>query len=216
MNVSLSSITVFSALYFMFITKYWYGFQIFGLVLNTLVVVLVPLLPESPKYLLSKRKYDQARLAILKIARFQRLSNNQLQMVSKLKFEEEFLAELSQKDFSSLTEAQKERVLIANQESKEKHLDGSLKDLVRIRKHLINLILMIWMWVASSFSFYLISFQIKYIKGDVFVNTVVSASTEILGFLVSGLIYQSLGGIRNTFALSYIIAIIGGVLLMSF
>ena len=216
MNVSLSSITVFSTLYFMFITKYWYGFQIFGLVLNTLVVVLVPLLPESPKYLLSKRKYDQARLAILKIARFQRLSNNQLQMVSKLKFEEEFLAELSQKDFSSLTEAQKERVLIANQESKEKQLDGSLKDLVRIRKHLINLILMIWMWVASSFSFYLISFQIKYIKGDVFVNTIVSASTEILGFLVSGLIYQSLGGIRNTFALSYIIAIIGGVLLMSF
>ena len=216
MNVSLSSITVFSALYFMFITKYWYGFQIFGLVLNALVVVLVPLLPESPKYLLSKRKYDQARLAILKIAKFQRLPNNQLQMVSKLKFEEEFLAELSQKDFSSLTEAQKERVLIANQESKDKQLDGSLKDLVRIRKHLINLILMIWMWVASSFSFYLISFQIKYIKGDVFVNTIVSASTEILGFLVSGLIYQSLGGIRNTFALSYIIAIIGGILLMSF
>ena len=33
----------------------------------------------------------------------------------------------------------------------EQQLNGSLKDLIRIRRHFINLLILVYMWIASSF-----------------------------------------------------------------
>jgi len=49
-----------------------------------------------------------------------------------------------------------------------------------------NLILMMILFSASSFSYYLISYQLKYLKGDIFVNVIVSALSEMAGYLISG------------------------------
>ena len=40
----------------------------------------------------------------------------------------------------------------------EQQLDGTLKDLVKIRRHFVNLVILVAVWIASSFNFYLISF----------------------------------------------------------
>ena len=40
----------------------------------------------------------------------------------------------------------------------EQELKGTLKDLIKIRRHLINLLLMVYIWIASSFNIYLINF----------------------------------------------------------
>ena len=37
-------------------------------------------------------------------------------------------------------------------------LTGSLKDLIKIRRHFINLIIMVVVWIGSSFNYYLINF----------------------------------------------------------
>lgn len=74
---------------------------------------------------------------------------------------------------------------------------------------------MAFMWVASSFSYYLISFQLKYISGDFFVNTAVSSLTEAPAYLLGGLLYSRIG-IKGVFVGSYIISVIGGILLLLF
>ena len=42
--------------------------------------------------------------------------------------------------------------------SEEQQMTGGFKDLVRVRRHFINLIIMVSVWIASSFDFYLLNF----------------------------------------------------------
>ncbi len=95
----------------------------------------------------------------------------------------------------------------------EQVLDGSLKDLVKIRKHTINLVLMVFMWAASSFGYYLINFQLKYIQGDFFINTITSSVTEIPANILGGLAYHKLG-MRITLISCFAISIVGGICLI--
>jgi hypothetical protein len=59
-----SFITVLSTFYFYFISKYWVWFQVFGWGLNLITIVGVMFIPESPKYLISKKKYEECRRVI--------------------------------------------------------------------------------------------------------------------------------------------------------
>lgn len=54
---------------------------------------------------------------------------------------------------------------------------------------MINLLILIFIWVASSFNFYLINFQMKYIKGDFFINNITSSLTEVPAYVLGGIIY---------------------------
>ena len=45
---------------------------------------------------------------------------------------------------------------------------------------------MMALFSTTSFCYYLIGYQIKYLKGNVFINGLVSEVSEIIGFLVSG------------------------------
>jgi hypothetical protein len=47
-------------------------------------------------------------------------------------------------------------------------LTGSLKDLIKIRRHFINLLVFIYAWIASSFNIYLLTYTLKYIPGNIF------------------------------------------------
>ncbi len=67
-----------------------------------------------------------------------------------------------------------------------------MKDLVKIRRHLINLLLMIYIWIASSFDMYLITFQMKYLPGSIYINTFVSSSVDIPISIVTGVLYAKL------------------------
>ena len=40
-------------------------------------------------------------------------------------------------------------------------MTGTIKDIVRVRRHLINLIIMTLLWIVSSFDYYLLNFQTK-------------------------------------------------------
>ena len=42
---------------------------------------------------------------------------------------------------------------------------------------------MILVWLSASFCYYLISYQLKYLKGDIFTNGIVSSVSEILAVL---------------------------------
>ena len=71
-----------------------------------------------------------------------------------------------------------------------------------------NLILISFVWVSASFCYYLISFQLKYIHGDIYINTIVSSSSEVVSYGTSGVILGYLG-MKNTLTGSLIMAMCG-------
>ena len=68
--------------------------------------------------------------------------------------------------------------------------------------------------MVSAFDYYLINFQLKYIRGDIYVNTIVSSVSEVTAYLVSGALYEIIGT-RVSFIASFVIAVIGSILLIT-
>jgi len=76
---------------------------------------------------------------------------------------------------------------------KEKAPSGSLKELFRNRTYLTNVLVLLVLWVVASSDYFLINFQMKYIEGDIYVNTIVSSVSEIIAYLVTGALYDTIG-----------------------
>ena len=74
---------------------------------------------------------------------------------------------------------------------------------------------MIFMWIACAVSYYLVNFQLKYLPGSIYTNSLASASAEIVGSL-SGCIIYAKKGIRTSFSILYVLCIVGGVLIILF
>jgi Na+/melibiose symporter-like transporter len=178
-------------------------------------MVGVYFMPESPKFLVSIKKYDQARLAINIIARV-----NKSKEVFDCQFDTEVIQRkenhniLNPSEISMISDANilsSPKALIME----EKKLDGSLKDLLKIRRHLVNLILMIFFWVSSSFSVYLVNYNIKNIKGDFFMNNLVSALTAIPISAIGGFFYYRLG-LKMVFMIFFSFSVVGGIAIIIF
>ena len=57
-------------LYHRFLSKNWLYFQMFSLGLNAFSAISLFIIPESPKYLIGRAKFEEARESLCKIARF--------------------------------------------------------------------------------------------------------------------------------------------------
>lgn len=58
-------------------------------------------------------------------------------------------------------------------------------------------------------------FYLKYIPGNIFVNTTLSSAAEIFAYILSGLLMKKFG-IKLSFIISYTLAATSGVLLVIF
>lgn len=54
---------------------------------------------------------------------------------------------------------------------------------------LLNLIIMIILWSVTSLNYYLITYYMKYVPGNIFVNTSISTISELLAYASSGFAY---------------------------
>ena len=61
-------------------------------------------------------------------------------------------------------------------------------DLLKDKIYRTNLAIMVLSWSASSFCFYIMGFYIKYIPGDVFMNTVIISIADAVSSGSTGLI----------------------------
>jgi hypothetical protein len=73
------------------------------------------------------------------------------------------------------------------------------------------MICMVFIWTGSSFCYFLINYEVKYIKGNYFENQFFSAGSEALAFLASGCLVRPLG-LKLTLILSYTVSIISMLL----
>ena len=52
----------------------------------------------------------------------------------------------------------------------EQQFIGSIRDIFKVRRYFINLLILIFAWITTSFNLYLVTYLLKYIKGDIFTN----------------------------------------------
>ena len=70
-------------------------------------------------------------------------------------------------------------------------------------------------WSAGSFNYYIITFYLKYIPGNVYVNTSLSCIAEVLAYIGSGLL-MNVFGVKLSYICAFILAATGGILLVIF
>jgi hypothetical protein len=64
----------------------------------------------------------------------------------------------------------------------------SLGDLLNNHIYRTNLFIMMMAWSASSFCFYILGFYIKYIPGDIFMNTIIVSIADSVSSVLTGII----------------------------
>ena len=106
----------------------------------------------------------------------------------------------------------KSPIMVVREEQK---MTGSFKDILRVRRHFVNLIIMVTVWIGSSFDYYLLNFQMKSIKGNVFLNTFSSSMSELPSIIISGFMYKRLG-LKITLVFWFSLSLVGGMLLLIF
>lgn len=68
------------------------------------------------------------------------------------------------------------------------------------------------LWVVTSLDYYIISFFLKYVPGNIYVNLAVSVISEIAATMSAGWVYEKFGA-KVSFVSSYAVSGIGGLLI---
>lgn len=156
-------------------------------------------LPESPLYLIKVGKYAEAKLALDSVAEI-----NGVKPVNWKyhRFTEELQSQLDHKSLDSevQTKAAPEKIYDFN-------------NLTDDRVHFANLVIMNVAWSSTSFGFYLISYYMKYIPGDIYTNVVLSALADCLSSFFSGYLITKVGT-QKTLVVSFFISGIFSLLLV--
>ena len=78
-----------------------------------------------------------------------------------------------------------------------------------------NFFIMLIIWICVSTSYYITSFILKYLKGDIFLNATVSAVSEVVSVILAGFVYTKLG-VKKSLTLAFFIGIIGASVISFF
>mmetsp|Transcript_18873 Transcript_18873/g.22298 ORF Transcript_18873/g.22298 Transcript_18873/m.22298 type:complete len:165 (-) Transcript_18873:26-520(-) len=70
-------------------------------------------------------------------------------------------------------------------------------------------------WTTSSLNYYMILFFLKYVPGNIFVNTTLSCMADLLAYGGSGVVMNRFG-VKLSFMISFLVAACGGLLLVIF
>ncbi len=74
---------------------------------------------------------------------------------------------------------------------------------------------MVYFWIASSFSLYLVNYSIKNLPGDFFLNNLISGISDVPVAILGGYLYHKFG-LRIVLFSFFLIALFGGILLIIF
>lgn len=74
---------------------------------------------------------------------------------------------------------------------------------------------MLTVWIAVSVSYYITNFILKYLKGDIFLNSSVSAVSEVLSLFMAAYFYLKFG-LTAALTVSFGLGFVGGLLIMFF
>jgi len=81
------------------------------------------------------------------------------------------------------------------------------------KTYLLNLIIMTILWTVSSFDYYMINFQLKYIQGNVFLNSGFSSLSECIAYAVGGVMVNKMGT-KKAFISAFLFSVAGSLCLI--
>ena len=94
-------------------------------------------------------------------------------------------------------------------------LVGEISEVCSIWQIRRNFLVLMYLLSMNSFCFFLINFQMKFVKGSLIKNTLGSQIAEFSADALSGVVYAGVGP-RRGFVCSYIVGICGSVLMLTF
>jgi MFS family permease len=200
-NIIEGAIYILLTIWYAYISKNWFWTVALGasIALITLFNAFF-FLPESPKWLYDKKEFEKSQEILTNMAKINGVT---------LKPDSCLRKPIGREQVNHLQSPNMKESSVDQEETK------STWEIIRASKQiLVNMICMILVWVSASFCYYLISYQLKYIKGDIYVNGIVSSSSEIVAYGVSGVLMKLLG-MKNNLVISYVLAILGMVCLIT-
>ena len=99
-----------------------------------------------------------------------------------------------------------------NSQRLEQEKKGTLGELCRHKTIVRNLLLMVVLWMSTTFSAYIIYFYVKYIPGSVFLNTSMSSVAEPIAYLICALILFRIP-LKRAMLLFYTMSLLFAILL---
>ena len=154
-------------------------FAAFSLVMTTVV------LPESPRFLYSKKNFIECQKILLRIQKI-----NSVNLNYQFSIKETFLNEpIDDEDYqTSAFPMEPRKYSIASEKDinaaqNEKKIQGTFKELIQFKVYRCNLIVMMVIWSFGSFAFFMVPYYLSSIKNtDIYL---MSIATELAEFLAS-------------------------------
>jgi len=174
-------------------------------------------LVESPLWLISVGENERAKKNIKFIARFNGVKDLQVTnlLPNEDQNEEESAAVSTYQPADDDEIIEDKNAVYSNATSNKENQPKKKVTFCSSRSIFINLVIMAVMWTASSFNYYLMTFFLKYIPGNIFVNTSISSCSEIVAYVVSGNMVKFMG-IKISYITAWIIGATGGILMVCF
>jgi len=190
---------------FFFIYQNWRVYLILNFFFGFVFVLFSCFLYESPRFLYSSKRYEEAKQVLYKIASFNGVRNKIItfEKEEKQKNEDEVVDEEKQKIVEDNKVEVKDKISIT--ENKEKNEDNGYSILFKNNQLRLLIIILPLLWFLDAFAFFVINFMIKYLKGGIYLNNSIIFVSEVVSYSLSNLIMGRLGK-RNTMILSFIIS----------
>ena len=196
-----------SSPYFFFGGKNWKIPLIPSLIIPIIAFVSSFFLPESPRYLYAKRDWKGLRKVIKTIARINGVNMDHDYLIDQeLK---ETLKSSKNKQKTQLEQHDTVSSLVNTNQKEEYSVLKALKE----SKTVINLLVAISLFSFISFNYYLIDFYLKYIGGNIFVNTFISLISECVGNFMVGYMHRWTGT-KLSLIISYTTSFVAGAPLL--
>ena len=184
--------------YFLAISKDWFYIILFAYILQVLGAGLCWFLPESPVYLLSRKKIPETLAVFTRMAK---VNKREDQLKEK---EAELVAGLEAACYS----IGKDETTTAHDET------PSTLWFLKQKNIALNLSIMVVVWLVSSFDYYLIMYLVNTFE-KVYLCAIVSSLSELVAYAVSGGLYEGIG-VKASLAGSFAVALIGGLIILSY
>lgn len=170
----------------------WFAFL---LVSMTLAIIWVTwFAPESPQFLLSKRRFDDLEKSLSVVAKFNGCYDEELikEIVEDLKLQNQITTQID--DWN------------------DQFSDSNSMSLWKNKTNRHNLLATCYLWASSGFIGYLIAYYSKYFKGSVFVNFTMSGLSDALSMIYAAFL-TSRFSLQTSILIFYILLIILSILM---
>lgn len=189
-----SVVYLLDIIYFLYISKEWVWLQIPNVALCILGVCWVLYLPETPRYLMAKKRYSEARQV------FKKMSG--LNGVNEVNWDEVV--------FEKEAEEIENPELFKQKEEDEKGPSVSWRDIWAVPVLRTNLWSAALLYMEATFNFYLLTFYLKYFPGNIFSNSAYFACSDLIAFCLAGLLLKKLG-MKISIRIAAALALTGGI-----